>query len=76
MYCIYCITNNLNGKTYIGQHKTNNLNDSYMGSGYLIKKAIQKYGINNFSKSILVVTEIKKNINLLEKFLGTRKGRI
>lgn len=33
MYYIYRITNNINGKTYIGQHKYKKLNDYYMGSG-------------------------------------------
>lgn len=33
MYYIYRITNKVNGKTYIGQHKYLDLNDKYKGSG-------------------------------------------
>ena len=66
-YCIYCITNKINGKTYIGQHRTNNLNDDYMGSGVLLKQAYNKYGIENFVKSILAITGNKETMNLLEK---------
>lgn len=54
MYYIYRITNNINGKTYIGQHKEYpKRKDSYMGSGKLIKSAIKKYGKENFTKSII-----------------------
>lgn len=53
MYYIYRITNNINGKTYIGQHKYKKLNDYYMGSGKILKQAYKKYGKKNFTKEIL-----------------------
>jgi hypothetical protein len=68
MYYIYQITNKVNGKTYIGQHKSKTLDDYYMGSGKAILQSFKKYGRNNFSKSILAVTETKENINVLEKY--------
>lgn len=48
---IYCITNIINGKKYIGQNKTSN--PKYLGSGKLLKLAFKKYGRENFLKEIL-----------------------
>ena len=56
MYCIYQITNKINGKRYIGQHMyedESNPMGKYKGSGLLLRKAYKKYGIENFEIEIL-----------------------
>ena len=65
---IYLITNQINGKIYIGKHSTNNLDDGNMGSGVVIFKAKQKYGIENFSKDYLAFCDTEETLNYLEKF--------
>lgn len=70
MYCIYRITNLVNGKTYIGQHLYKETPyDSYMGSGKHLKAAQKKYGIENFEKEIICKNvQYKDTINDMEKF--------
>lgn len=53
-YYVYKTTNNENGKIYIGVHKSEDIeNDSYIGSGYILRKSIERYGKNSFSREIL-----------------------
>ena len=64
----YKITNKLNGKYYIGIHR-GYINDSYMGSGKLIKNAIKKYGKENFTKEIIKIHASIEEAWKYEKFL-------
>ena len=52
-YYLYQITNKVNGKIYVGVHKTRRLDDGYMGSGKVVRSAVMKHGIENFTKVIL-----------------------
>lgn len=91
-YYFYKTTNKVNGKYYYGIHSssTKTGEDSYLGSGALLWKAIEKYGKENFSKEILVefnsaeeaykyeaehVTEVEvKDPNCYNVQLGGRGG--
>lgn len=51
---------------YIGQHQTEDLNDGYMGSGIRIVRAIEKYGVENFEKTILFECSSVEEMNAKE----------
>ena len=60
MRYIYKITNLITNKSYVGQHKSSDSWDNYMGSGKYLKSSMKKYGRRNFKKEVL-----KDNINCL-----------
>jgi len=66
MLYIYKITNKLNQKIYIGKNEKDK-DKNYFGSGLLIKRAILKYGIDNFVKEIIDIADSKEKLNELEK---------
>jgi len=68
-YLVYKITNTINGKFYIGCHKTYNLNDGYFGSGKILKLAVTKYGIENFVKEIIYEASTSEEMFQKEKEL-------
>ena len=59
-HTVYKIKNTINGKIYVGYHRTLDPHDDYYGSGLLINRAIKKYGKENFKKEILFIYETEK----------------
>ena len=51
----YMVTNNINGKVYVGSHSWDGegLDPNYYGSGTAIKRAVKKYGKENFQVEVL-----------------------
>lgn len=67
---VYITTNLVNGKQYVGDHSTNNLNDSYLGGGRLFKLKMNEYGKENFKKEILEFFNSKEDaFNAQEKYI-------
>ena len=81
---IYCIKNNINQKNYIGQSKNiemrwkQHIYNSEIGSQYPIHRALRKYGVNNFSFSVLEECEIlelnNKEVEWIAKFNSYEDG--
>jgi group I intron endonuclease len=63
---IYKTTNKINGKIYVG--KDVNHGPDYLGSGFLLHKAIKKYGRENFVNETIEECENTEQLNEREIF--------
>ena len=68
IYIVYKTTNLVNNKYYIGKHKQPTFEfDGYLGSGSIIKRAIEKYGKRSFIRETLAVFECEQECYNAEK---------
>lgn len=68
-YTVYQTTNSVNGKIYIGVHKTTDPDDDYLGSNRVLKAAIEKYGKEKFDKEVLYVFDNEEEMFTKEREL-------
>ena len=66
MGIIYKTINLTNGKFYVGQQSTND--ETYLGSGKILKRAIKKYGIDCFKKEIIEECSTREELNKREVY--------
>lgn len=66
MYILYKTINSINNKFYIGVHDNSNI--EYLGSGVYLKRAIEKYGKENFKRETLFEAD-KDWVYEIEKFI-------
>ena len=83
LYSVYKTINKTNNKEYIGFHSVSEneivltnksetgsiFSSGYLGSGKLIKSAIEKYGLENFHKKILKEFNSEKEMFEYEKLI-------
>ncbi len=60
---IYLTTNTLNGKIYVGQHKSGKFDSWYIGSGIHLSNAVKKYGKDKFTVRIIDTAESKEELD-------------
>lgn len=65
---VYKTTNLINGKCYIGQHQASKFEfNRYIGSGTYLKKAIKKYGKENFRCELLETCDSQNELDDCEE---------
>ena len=65
---VYLTTNLVNGKKYIGMHKSSVFDPNYKGSGKILWNAISKYGWENFKVEILKECVTKEDLYSAERY--------
>ena len=66
---IYETTNLVNGKKYIGQKKSPKfLGEKYLGSGVILRQAVNKYGKENFKVKLLCKCNKQETLDKKEKY--------
>lgn len=71
MAIIYKIQNNLNGKTYVGQTRRTlkkRLDEHIKDKKSIVSRAINKYGLHNFTITEVCSVLKIKNLNLMEEY--------
>lgn len=63
---VYITTNLVNGRRYVGKRTSSTLEDDYLGSGTLLKRAIRKHGKQNFRRDIVYIAETSEELNTAE----------
>lgn len=65
---IYKITNNINGKIYVGLHTSATFDENYWGSGSNLHEAYSKFGRDNFTREVLQECESLEEMNQAEVY--------
>lgn len=64
---IYKTTNKANGKAYIGMCSSKSRFKDYLGSGILLRQAIEKYGRENFNREVLEECDNDEQLRIAEE---------
>lgn len=65
---VYKGTNLINNKIYIGQHKSNEFDNKYYGSGKLWQRACAKYGMNNIKIELIECCDSAEELSSREAY--------
>lgn len=64
---VYLTSNNINGKVYVGQKTSDEYIPTYLGSGLLIREAVEEFGFENFTNIIIDTADSKDELDEKER---------